>query len=197
MQQGVNNPSKSGAATQFNLGGSTPYSDGLWNNHLIGPLSSQGTFDGDGSKVPRCTTSPTMSTSTETISVRPRRWSLTSISSSGEWASIRATNAVSRAGISGTFSITRMLSGYPREFPGNPNSNAWNHVTLKVQRTSDNHLTYQSITLNGHKSNLNWTFDHGSAQSDWYGVTVNYQMDGNLYQDSYSVYLNNLTLTYQ
>ena len=56
--------------------------------------------------------------------------------------------------------------------PCNPKSNAWNHVTLKVQRTSDNHLTYQSITLNGQTTNLNWTFEHGSAQSDWYGVTA-------------------------
>ena len=51
MQQGVNNPSKSGSATQFNLGGSAPYSDALWNNHLIGPFSSQGTVDGGRSLV--------------------------------------------------------------------------------------------------------------------------------------------------
>jgi hypothetical protein len=58
-------------------------------------------------------------------------------------------------------------------------------------------LTYQSITLNGQTTNLNWTFEHGPAQSDWYGVTLNYQMDGNWRQDSYSVYLDNLTLTYE
>ena len=52
MQQGVNNPSKSGSATQFNLGGTAAYSDALWNNHIIGPFSSQGTFDGDRSMVP-------------------------------------------------------------------------------------------------------------------------------------------------
>jgi hypothetical protein len=69
-------------------------------------------------------------------------------------------------------------------------------VTLKMQRTSDNHMTYQSITLNGQTTTLNWTFQHGSAPN-WYGVTVNYQMDGNFKQDTYSTYIDNLTITYQ
>ncbi|HEY3619540.1 MAG TPA: Ig domain-containing protein, partial [Candidatus Sulfotelmatobacter sp.] len=37
MTQGVQSPSVSGQATIFNVGGSTPYSDALFNNHLIGP----------------------------------------------------------------------------------------------------------------------------------------------------------------
>jgi len=77
-----------------------------------------------------------------------------------------------------------------------PNSNSWNHLTIKVQRTSDNHLKYQSITLNGTTNTLSWSLGHGSA-SDWYGVVINFQMDGNYRQDSYNVYLDNLTLTYQ
>ena len=54
----------------------------------------------------------------------------------------------------------------------------------------------QSITLNGQTSNLNWSLPHGSA-SNWYGVTINFQMDGNFRQDSYKVYLDNLTLSYE
>ena len=42
MHQRVKSPSISGAATQFNIGGNLNYSDVLWNNHLIGDLSSQG-----------------------------------------------------------------------------------------------------------------------------------------------------------
>ncbi|MGB8061842.1 MAG: hypothetical protein WCF26_08105 [Candidatus Sulfotelmatobacter sp.] len=45
-------------------------------------------------------------------------------------------------------------------------------------------------------STLNWTFGHGSA-SNWYELTMNYQMDGNHNQDSYNVYLDNLTFSYQ
>jgi hypothetical protein len=37
----------------------------------------------------------------------------------------------------------------PTGIPCYPKSGQWNHLTLKVQRTSDNHETYQSITLNG------------------------------------------------
>jgi hypothetical protein len=76
-------------------------------------------------------------------------------------------------------------------------NNSWNHLTIKVQRTSSNQLLYQSITLNGVTSNLNWTYGHGSAPSDWWGVTINYQMDGNYDQASYDVYLDELTFTYQ
>ncbi len=78
-----------------------------------------------------------------------------------------------------------------------PNSNAWNHLRLQVQRTSDNQLLYQSITLNGETHTLNSTYPHGSAPSNWYGVTVNYQMDGDSRQDAYSVYLDEVTFSYQ
>jgi hypothetical protein len=42
MKQAVSSPSRSGNATRFGVGGKTQFSDGLWNNHLIGDLSSQG-----------------------------------------------------------------------------------------------------------------------------------------------------------
>jgi hypothetical protein len=196
MQQGVNNPSKSGSATQFNLGGETPYSDALWNNHLIGPFSSQGTFDGDRSMV---------------ASLFNFTYDVDFYSDNVDAAEALEFDINQFFGGMGFIfgHECRIASGHqwavfdntkgqwvPTGVPCYPNSNSWNHVTLKVQRTSDNHLTYQSITLNGQTTSLNWTFEHGSAP-DWYGVTINYQMDGNVNQDSYSTYLDNLTLTYQ
>jgi hypothetical protein len=65
-----------------------------------------------------------------------------------------------------------------------------------VQRTSNNQLLYQSITLNGKTSTINQYYNPGSAVG-WYGVTVNYQEDGNSSQSPYSVYLDELTFTYQ
>jgi hypothetical protein len=65
-----------------------------------------------------------------------------------------------------------------------------------VQRTSSNQLLYESITLNGVTSNLNWTFNPASYPG-WYGVTINYQQDGNSKQQSYDIYLDELTFTYQ
>ena len=55
---------------------------------------------------------------------------------------------------------------------------------------------YQSITLNGDTHNLNWAFGHGGS-AGWYGITINYQMDGNQNQDSYNIYLDELTFSYQ
>jgi hypothetical protein len=52
MTQGVGSPSISGQATIFWIGGSTPYSDALWNNPLIGTSSSQGMPDANQTLVP-------------------------------------------------------------------------------------------------------------------------------------------------
>jgi hypothetical protein len=71
----------------------------------------------------------------------------------------------------------------------------WNHLTIQVQRTSSNQLLYQSITLNGSAAKLNKTSAPYSAPG-WWGVTVNYQMDGNYEQQAYTVYLDKLTFTY-
>src|SRR5229473_490853 len=45
MSQNVTSPSMDNKATKFGLGGTTPYADVLWNNHLIGDGSSQGLLD--------------------------------------------------------------------------------------------------------------------------------------------------------
>jgi len=65
-----------------------------------------------------------------------------------------------------------------------------------VQRESDNSLVYQSITLNGSTANINAKSSPFTVPSSWYGVTVNYQMDGNYKQSSNTTYLDNLSLTY-
>jgi len=69
--------------------------------------------------------------------------------------------------------------------PCNPKSNAWNHLTIQVQRTSDGHLLFKSITLNGYTATLN-RYDT-PTNTGWYGVTVNYQIDSDYYKTPYSV----------
>jgi hypothetical protein len=78
----------------------------------------------------------------------------------------------------------------------NPKNNEWNHVTIQAQRGSDNSLLYQSITLNGVTAVLNKTYAPFFVPASWYGVTVNFQMDGNSKQTPYTTYLDNLSLTY-
>ena len=196
MTQGINNPSESGRATVFWLGGSTPYSDALWNNHLIGPGSSQGLPDTDQSK--------TASLYNFTYDVDFYGDNL-GLAQALEFDINQFVNDMGfifghecRIAGGNQWDIWDNSQGkwVPTGIPCNPKSGQWNHLTLKVQRTSDNHETYQSITLNGQTSTLNWTFSKGSSPG-WYGVTINFQMDGNFKQDPYKVYLDNVTLTYQ
>ena len=84
----------------------------------------------------------------------------------------------------------------PTGVPCNPVNNAWNHVTIHLQRESDNWLLFQSITLNGVTTQVNRYYAPGSASGDWWGVTVNFQMDGNQQQSAYTTYLDNFTFTY-
>jgi hypothetical protein len=75
-------------------------------------------------------------------------------------------------------------------------NNAWNHVTVQAERGSGNTLLYQSINLNGVITNINKTFAPFAVPVGWWGVTVNYQMDGNSEQAANATYLDNFTFTY-
>ena len=197
MAQGIKSPSMSGNSSEFNVGGSAPYSDALYNNHLIGDLSSQGIYDTNHKLI------PTLHNFTYDVYFYGTNLGLSQavefdinqffdnlgfiwghecrIAGGNEWDVWDNQNA----------------RWTPTGIPCYPNSNAWNHLTIQVQRTSSNELLYQSITLNGVTNNLNWTFSPGSAVG-WYGVTINYQMDGNYKQQPYdNVYLDELTFTYQ
>ena len=196
MTQGVSSPSLSGQATEYYVGGNVPFSDALWNNHLIGPGSSQGLPDSNQTMV------PSLHNFTYDVYFYGDNLGLAQalefdinqffgnmgfifghecrIASGNEWDVWDNQNA----------------RWTPTGISCYPNSNSWNHLTIQVQRTSNNDLVYQSISLNGDAHTLNWTFPHGSSPG-WYGVTINYQMDGNSHQDSYNVYLDNLTFTYQ
>jgi len=196
MTQGVSSPSMSGQSTVFWLGGSTPYSDALWNNQLIGTGSTQGVPDANQTLV------PTLRNFTYDVYFYGDNLGL---SQALEFDINQFFN-----GMGFIFGHEcRIASGNEWDvwdnqnkrwtatgIPCHPNNNSWNHVTIKVQRTSNDDLLYQSITFNGVTSDLNWTFGHGSAPG-WYGITINYQMDGNQHQDAHKVYLDNLTFSYQ
>jgi hypothetical protein len=196
MTKGVSSPSLSGKSTVFWIGGTAPYSDALWNNHLIGPYSSQGLPDPDESK---------------TSSLYDFAYDVDFYGDNlGLSEALEFDINQFFGGMGFIFGHQcRIANGNQWDIwdnskhqwihtgvPCYPKSGEWNHVTLKVHRTSENHQTYESITLNGQTKELNWTFEKGSSPG-WWGVTINFQMDGNYKQDSYKVYLDNLTLTYQ
>jgi Putative Ig domain len=197
MSQGIASPSMSEQASQFGLGGSTVYSDALWNNHLIGDLSSQGLPDSAHTIV------PTYHNFTYDVYFYGANLEL---SQAVEFDINQFFDGQGfiwghECRISGghEWDIWNNVSAQwtPTGVACNPVDNSWNHLTIQVQRTSNNQLLYQSITLNGVTSPINQSYDPGPAPASWWGVTVNYQMDGNNAQSPYTVYLDELTFSYQ
>jgi hypothetical protein len=196
MTQNIKSPSMTGESTAMYLAGSQGYGDGLWNNHLIGDLSSQGLPDTNHTLVPQY----------HNFTYDVYFWV----------SSLSASQAV-EFDLNQFFNNMGFIWGHECRIAGGnewdvwdnvnqhwvptgvscyPTPNAWNHLTLQVQRTSNNELLYQSITLNGVTHNLNQYYNHGSAPG-WWGITVNYQQDGNVSQSPYTVYLDQFTFTYQ
>ncbi len=190
----VSSPSMDGISTRtYYGGGTTKWADILWNNHLIGDFSSQGLPDFSKTLVP----------SLHNFTYDVYFWIGNTSDSQGLEFDINQF-------VGGKSYIwgheCRIDGGHewdtwgnqtqkwvPSGIPCNPKSNAWNHLTLSVQRTSDGHLLFKSITLNGYTAPLN-RYDWPTSTS-WYGVTVNYQIDSDFYKTPYSVYLDKFTFS--
>jgi hypothetical protein len=195
MKQGIKSPSLSGKAAQYNIGGTTPYSDVLWNNHLIGDGSTQGLLDSGHTIVPtvhhltydvyfygsnlqlaenlefdigQFFDNLGLMFGTQCQMVNGQVWGIWD-NVNGRWVSTKA--------------------------PCHPLNKSWNHLTIQFERTSSNDLMYKTITLNGVTSTINATYPPFSAVG-WYGIVVNFQLDGNYKQSPYTVYLDNLSVTY-
>jgi hypothetical protein len=196
MKQAVSSPSISGSSTRFDLGGTAIYSDALFNNHLIGAFSSQGLPDNNKTLVPAY--------HNFTYDVYFYGTNL-ELSQAVEFDMNQFFDGLGfiwghECRIAGghEWDVWNNVTAHwtPTGIPCNPVNNGWNHLTIQVQRTADNKLLYQSITLNGVTNQLNQYYDPGAAPG-WYGITINYQMDGNYKQSPYSVYLDQLTFSYE
>ncbi|HET7205790.1 MAG TPA: hypothetical protein VFI95_04340 [Terriglobales bacterium] len=190
---GISSPSVSGSSTQHNIGGKTQYADVLWNNHLIGDFSTQGLPDTSKTLV------PSLHNFTYDVYFYAKN--------------IAASQAL-EFDINQFFGGKSFIWGHECRIAGghqwdvwdNPNQhwhatgipcnpiNGWNHLVIQVQRTSSNQLLFKSITLNGKTANLNYY--SSPTPSSWYGVTINYQQDGNYAQTPYSIWLDKLNFSY-
>lgn len=195
MYQHVQN-SLSGNATRFTIGGSTPYADVLWSNKLIGqgttlnmpdnnraiiPNIHHMTFDGDiyvdnfsvmqdlELDMNLFMDGVGMEFGTECNHLNGNVWDIWN-NADAHWVHT--------------------------SIPCNLNDQSWNHVSFTVQREANNDLTYQTITVNGQTFNIYQTVAPFQVPYNWYGMTVNYQMDGNHNQSTYSTVLDNLAVTY-
>lgn len=194
MTQNVSSPSLSGDSSLMQIGGQTAYADILWNNHLIGNFSSQGLPDTSQTLVPNLHNftydvyfyiqNPTISQALE--------FDINQFV--GGYSYIWGHECRIAGGNEWDIWDDPGQTWHSTGVPCNPLANAWNHLTIMAQRTSDNHLLFQSITLNGVTSVLNYY--ESPTTTTWYGVTVNYQQDGNYEQTPYSVWLDNLSFAY-
>jgi hypothetical protein len=194
MTQNISSPSLSGHSARMDIGGQTVYSDVLWNNHLIGDFSSQGMPDYNHTIVPNLHnfTYDVYFYANDLGASQALEFDLNQFvgGNSYIWGHECRVGGGNEWDIWDNPGQTWHATG----IACNPLPNTWNHLVLQVQRTSDNHLLFQSITLNGVTSVLNYYED--PTPTTWYGVTINYQQDGNYAQTPYSIWLDNLNFTY-
>src|SRR5579871_5539179 len=196
MYQGVKSPTISGNSTQFNIGGNMDYTDVLWNNHLIGDLSSQGLPDTNHTLVPQYHnfTYDVYFFGNNLGASQALEFDINQFLDGmgftwGHECRVAGGNEWDIWDDANYKWVPTGIACYPLE-------NQWNHLVIQVQRTSNNQLLYQSITLNGDTHVLNWTYNTFPAPG-WWGITINYQQDGNYNQSPYTVYLDKLNFTYQ
>ena len=189
-------PSISGRATQWNLGGTNSYSDVLWVDHLIGSASTHGLPDSQRTLIASVHNFsydlyfyPTDPAHTQAMEF-DINWSLNSVGIT--WS----TECRMEGGYEWDIWDNVNKHWLPTGFACNPIPNGWNHVTVTGQRGANNTVIYQTITLNGVTNNINRTFAPYVVPSDWYGVTVNYQMDGDKNQTTIQSYSDNMSFTY-
>lgn len=193
-KQGVSSPSLSGGSMQFTIGGQTPYSDGLWNNHLVGDYSSHGKPDPD-----------------QKISKEVHHF-LYDVYFFGDHLELsQAVEFDINQFVDGKSFIwghecrivggnewdvwdNASMSWVPTGVACHPKNNEWNHLVLEVERTTDDQLLFKTITLNGETATLN-TYDKPTSTS-WNGITINYQQDGNSAQKEYSIWLDKVNFSY-
>jgi hypothetical protein len=191
---GLSSPALSGSSTSHHIGGTRPFSDILWNNHLIGSFSSQGLPDYNHTLVPHlhnfvydvyffAKNLPYSQALEFDINQftggKSFIWGHECRVAGGHMWDIY--DNVNKKWVSTGVAC-------------NPINNAWNHLVIQVQRTTGGQLLYKSITLNGKTATLNIT--KTPTNTNWHAVTINYQQDGNRTQQGYSIWLDRLNFSY-
>src|SRR5579872_38705 len=75
-----------------------------------------------------------------------------------------------------------------------PSPNTWNHLIWEFERDSTGNVIFQAVTLNGNRGAVNLSMPHvADSQS---GLDVAFQADADIAATPYSVWLDNISLTY-
>ena len=195
MEQGITYPSLSGTAAEFDTSGTVGYAGVLWINPIIGQNSTQGLTDPDKTLV------PTLNNFTYEADFYVTNVSVTqalefdiAMYYSGN-ALFWGTQCAELGDKNWDYLDNATKHWISTGFPCNL-VDGWNHVTLQFRRLTGDELQYSSITLNGISAYVNETSPSHAVPTSWYGIDLNYQMDGDKTQASNTTFVDNLTLTY-
>ena len=180
MLQFQASPSLSGSSAQFNIWGSTPYSDVLWWKQL-GGNNGIANFQYDLDfyiTAPQFAQALEFDVNQSTGNTKFIFGTQCNIRDGGVW------DIWDTAG--GAWRHTNIACPPPAAF-------VWHHVTWEFTR-NDNQTIFVALTFDGVKHYLNWAY----WAKPWSGSEINvaFQMDGDYAQHPYSVWLDNVTLAY-
>ena len=179
MSQNVVSPSMDGRSVQFNIGGSTPYSDALWWKQL-GAINTTSNFKYD---LYFYLTNPNVAQALE-FDVNQ---------SNGAHKFIFGTQCNIRngahwdvwGGTSGTWQNTGIACTVPSAF-------TWHHLTWEFQRTATNTI-FVGFTLDGVTHYVNRSYPAiGSGVNE---LNVAFQEDGDFAMHAYSTWVDKVSLT--
>ncbi len=181
MSQYVTSPSLSGQSTVFNIGGATPYSDAIWWAEL-GPADAATHFQYD---VDFYLSTPQYSEALEFD------MNQTANSTRFVFGTQCGVNFDQQWDVWDTAGDRWAPTGVPCPAPA---ANQWHHLTWEYDRDAGS-IHYIAVTLDGVKTYVNMTFS-AKPWSDSPELNTAFQMDGDYAMHPYSVWLDNLTVTY-
>ncbi|MCU1285712.1 MAG: hypothetical protein JWO13_2062 [Acidobacteriales bacterium] len=198
MKQNQATPSLDGKSTQFFLGGTTPYANALWSQHVITDSAKTRAAKHFIYDIYMYYTNPSASQGLE--------FNVSQFFDDKAYIYGMQCNIRSGSGPHWDISTVRDTTQSPTL--GNmkwqntgiacpaPPAYTWNHITMEVERTSDNKVHFISISINDKKSYLNLYAPMRIAPTGWMGVNVHYQMNGDYKQDDYSTWVDKFSVTY-
>ena len=181
MKPGVASPSLSGASTQFSLlTGTRPFGGALWFKFLTS--DSQAThFVYDLSFYTDNPSAPQALEFNVSQSTGGRRYNFAT----------QCDLSNHRAWLVWSPSQSWVSSGVPCV---QPVPNTWNHLIWEFERNSSGQVVFTAVTLNGNRSAINMSMP--STRDGGNGIDIAFQLDANRTATPYSVWLDNVTLSY-
>jgi hypothetical protein len=181
MKQGVASPSLSGASAQFSLlAGTRPFGGALWFKFL--------TIDGNATHFVY-----DLSFFTDNPSAPQALEFNVSQSTGGNRYSFATQCDLSnqRAWLVWSPAKGWVSSGVPCV---QPPPNTWNHLVWEFERNSSGQVVFTAVTLNGNRSEVNMSM--AATRDGSSGIDVAFQLDANRTATPYSVWLDNVKLSY-